>query len=69
VLAQAPSSPHESDTDPLIAQGSENVIYLGVILLATIIMGIVGIISGRTKAVILIALFLTGILIALITVI
>jgi hypothetical protein len=56
----------ETTQDPLIAQGTDDVIYIGVFLLAIVATIAIGILNGRLRIAILMALFLSGILIALI---
>jgi hypothetical protein len=63
VLAQGTD---ETTQDPLIAQGTDDVIYIGVFLLAIVATIAIGILNGRLRIAILMALFLSGILIALI---
>jgi hypothetical protein len=64
LLAQSADAPVPAD--PLIAQGSEDAIYIGVAVLAAIVIATIGMINGRVKAALLFALFFGGILIALI---
>ncbi|MFZ4676777.1 MAG: hypothetical protein ACOYM4_14000, partial [Nodosilinea sp.] len=66
MVAQTTSPPNDVDTDPLIAKGSEDAIYIGFILLGTVLMAIVGIFSGRTKTAILFSLFTATVLIAVV---
>jgi len=63
VLAQ---STDETTQDPLIAQGTDDVLYIGLFLLAIAVTIAVGVLNGRLKTAILVALFLSGILIALV---
>lgn len=63
VLAQA--ADHLTE-DPLIDQGAENAVYIGILLLGIVLTVAVGIFSNRAKVAILLALFLSAMLIAII---
>jgi hypothetical protein len=63
-LAQATS---DDTNNPLIAQGSEDAIYIALFLLAIGVTLALGLISHKLKIAILFALFLSAILIILIT--
>ena len=52
--------------DPLIDQGSEDAIYIGIALLVIVLTIALGGFSGRLKSAVLLALFLSGVLIAII---
>lgn len=56
----------DATADPLIAQGSEDVIYVGILLLVIVVTIAAGVLSGQLKRAILLALFLSAILIAII---
>lgn len=65
-LAQASGTSNEVDTDPLIDKGADDAIYFGLALLIFIIISLIGVISGRAKTAILLALFVSGLIIAVI---
>jgi phosphoglycerol transferase MdoB-like AlkP superfamily enzyme len=65
-LAQTSGTSNEVDTDPLIDQGANDAIYFGLALLVFIIIALIGVISGRAKTAILLALFVSGLIIAVI---
>lgn len=52
--------------DPLIDQGSEDAIYIGIALLVIVLTIALGGFSGRLKSAVLLALLLSGVLIAII---
>lgn len=59
----------QPEKDPLIAQGEENVVYLGVLLLAISSVAAIGILSRRLDYAIIFSLLLSAVIIAILIIV